>query len=143
MNVLGVEGENIREVDVTKINRVWTKFYDEGVRANIDYPVIPTYRILDDAAASDPDKICFEFFGTKWTYRQMKDASDKVASFLFDIGVEKGDRIVVALPNLPHYAIIANAIYKVGGIVVQCNPIYTERNKIHRKEQRSDEDVCV
>jgi long-chain acyl-CoA synthetase len=127
MNVLGVEGENIREVDVTKINRVWTKFYDEGVRANIDYPVMPAYRILEDAAASDPDKICFEFFGTKWTYRQMKDASDKVANFLFDIGVEKGDRIVVALPNLPHYAIIANAIYKVGSIVVQCNPIYTER----------------
>ena len=127
MNVLGVEGENIREVDVTKINRVWTKFYDEGVRASIDYPVMPAYKILDDAAASDPDKICFEFFGTKWTYRQMKEASDKVASFLFSIGVEKGDRIVVALPNTPHYAIIANGIYKVGGIVVQCNPIYTER----------------
>ncbi len=125
--VLGVEGENIREVDPVKINRVWLKFYDEGVRANIDYPVIPAYKLLDDAAATDPNKICFEFFGAKWTYQQVKDASDKVANFLFDIGVEKGDRIVVGLPNTPHYAIIASAIYKVGGIVVQCNPIYTER----------------
>ncbi len=61
MKVLGVEGENIREVDVTKINRVWTKFYDEGVRANIDYPVMPAYQILEDAAASDPDKSASSF----------------------------------------------------------------------------------
>ncbi|WP_202319649.1 long-chain-fatty-acid--CoA ligase [Archaeoglobus neptunius] len=125
--ILDVEGENIRELDPQKINRIWTKFYDEGVRDSIEYPEIPAYRLLDKAAATDPNKVCFEFFGTRWTYRQVKDASDKVASFLFDIGVEKGERIVVALPNTPHYAIIVHGIYKVGGIVVQCNPIYTER----------------
>lgn len=56
---------------------------------------------------------------------------EKVASFLKEMGVEKGDRIIVSLPNTPHYFIIASAIFKMGGILVQSNPIYTERELRH------------
>jgi long-chain acyl-CoA synthetase len=47
------------------------------------------------------------------------------------MGVEKGDRIIVSLPNTPHYFIIANAVFKMGATLVQSNPIYTERELRH------------
>ncbi|MEM0315723.1 MAG: long-chain fatty acid--CoA ligase, partial [Archaeoglobaceae archaeon] len=126
-----VYGENIRDVDVSKIPRPWLKFYDSGVPTTLEIPNIPIYKLYENTAKKFPDKVAFDFFGTKWTFRQILDASNKVASFLKEMGVEKGDRIIVSLPNTPHYFIIANAIFKMGAILVQSNPIYTERELRH------------
>ncbi|MCQ4152776.1 MAG: long-chain fatty acid--CoA ligase [Archaeoglobi archaeon] len=126
-----VYGENIRDVDISKIPKPWLKFYDKGVKPNIDYPMIPLYKIYENNAKKFPDKVAFDFYGTKWTFKQLDEASKKVASFLYDMGVEKGDRIIVGLPNTPHYFVIANAIFRTGGIVVQCNPIYPPRELRH------------
>uniref|UniRef100_A0A7J3M1A0 AMP-dependent synthetase/ligase domain-containing protein n=1 Tax=Archaeoglobus fulgidus TaxID=2234 RepID=A0A7J3M1A0_ARCFL len=58
------------------------------------------------------------------------------------MGIEKGDRIVVSLPKTPHYFIIANAIFKMGAILVQSNPIYSERElQACCEEQRSEDYV--
>ncbi len=123
----GVEGRNLREVDAGEIKRVWLKFYDKGVPDTIDYPVMPAYRILEDAASRYGDKVAVNFYGAKYTYRQLNDAADKVAAFLFSIGVGKGDRVIAALPNTPHYIAVAYGVFKTGAMLVQCNPIYTER----------------
>ncbi len=124
---MDVVGENIGEIAGADVDRVWVKYYDEGVPDTITYPCIPAYRILEDAAKRDPGNLAAIFFGNRITYGQLMDASEKVTAFLFDAGIEKGDRIVVSLPNTPHYAVITAGIMKAGGIVVQCNPIYTER----------------
>ena len=124
---MDVVGENIGEIAGPDVDRVWVKYYDEGVPDTITYPCIPAYRILEDAAKRDPGNLAAIFFGNRITYGQLMDASEKVTAFLFDAGIEKGDRIVVPLPNTPHYAVITAGIMKAGGIVVQCNPIYTER----------------
>ncbi|MBO8179423.1 MAG: long-chain fatty acid--CoA ligase [Archaeoglobus sp.] len=125
--ILGIEGQNIRETDGSGINRIWVKHYDEGVRDKLDYPVMPAYRILEIAAEKYGDKVGTIFFGNQITYKQAKDASDKVAAFLLNLGVEKNDRVMFALPNTPHAAPIMAGILKVGGIIVQCNPLYTQR----------------
>ncbi|MEM2585459.1 MAG: AMP-binding protein, partial [Archaeoglobaceae archaeon] len=142
--VLGVEGENIREVDIEKINRVWLKHYDAGVRAHIDYPVIPAYKMLDDTAAKLSDRPAAFFYGNFITYKQAKEGSDKVCGFLQSIGFEKGDKAIVSLPNTPHYTGIAYGIMKAGGTVVQCNPLYTTR-EIRFIAQNSEAEVmfCI
>ncbi len=124
---LGIEGQNIRETDGSGINKFWVKYYDEGVKPSLEYPVMPAYRILEIAAEKYADRIAAFFFGNQITYQQTNEASDKVAAFLFDLGLEKEDRVIVSLPNTPHYAPIAAGIMKAGGIVVQCNPLYTQR----------------
>ncbi|MDK2796177.1 MAG: long-chain acyl-CoA synthetase [Archaeoglobaceae archaeon] len=129
--MLGVEGENIREVEISNIQKPWLKFYDEGVRSSIDYPVIPLYKLYENTANRFPNKIAFDFFGTKWTYQQVFDASKKLRAFLEQEGVQKGDRVAVSLPNTPHYFIAVSAITSLGAIVVQCNPIYTARELKH------------
>ncbi|MEM2070234.1 MAG: long-chain fatty acid--CoA ligase [Archaeoglobaceae archaeon] len=128
---LGVEGENIREVDVTKIQKIWLKKYDSGVPASIDYPEIPMHRIYENTAKKYPDKVACDFLGTTYTYKQLIDGGQKVLSFLYDMGVKKGDKVVVSLPNTPHYFLIAYAIFKAGATLVQCNPIYSEREIKH------------
>ncbi|TDA25254.1 MAG: long-chain fatty acid--CoA ligase [Archaeoglobi archaeon] len=126
-----VYGENIKDVDISKIPKPWLKFYDKGVKPHIDYPLIPLYKIYENNAKKFPDKVAFDFLGTKLTFRQVDESSKKVAFFLYDLGVEKGDRIIVGLPNTPHFSIVANAVLRVGGIMVQCNPIYSSRELRH------------
>lgn len=125
--MLGVEGKNIVDVDVKEINRIWTKFYDDGVRDHIEYPEIPLYKLLENSAQKYPDKVALIFFGKKITYRQLDELSDRVANFLYELGVGKGTKVVVDLPNTPHYVIAYYGILKTGATVVQCNPLYTER----------------
>ncbi|WP_290597452.1 MULTISPECIES: long-chain-fatty-acid--CoA ligase [unclassified Archaeoglobus] len=125
--MLGVEGKTIMEVDEKEINRIWLRFYDEGVRPNIDYPEIPLYRLLEETASKYPDKVALIFFGKKITYRQLDEMSDRVASFLYKLGVGKGSRVIVDLPNTPQYVAAYYGILKTGATVVQCNPLYTER----------------
>ncbi|WP_202319920.1 long-chain-fatty-acid--CoA ligase [Archaeoglobus neptunius] len=125
--MLGVEGKTIMEVDEKEINRIWTKFYDEGVRDHIDYPEVPLYELLQESAKKHPDKVALVFFGKKITYRQLDEMSDRVAGYLSELGVGKGSKVVVDLPNTPHYVAAYYGILKTGATVVQCNPLYTER----------------
>ncbi len=125
--MLGVEGKAITEIDVSDINRIWTKFYDEGVREHIDYPEIPLFRLLESSAEKNPDKVALIFFGKKITYRELDELSDRVARFLQGLGVGKGSKVIIDLPNTPHYVVAYYGILKTGATVVQCNPLYTER----------------
>jgi len=125
--MLGVEGKSITEIDVREINRIWLKHYDEGVRPNIDYPEVPLYQILEDSAKKYPEKTALIFLGKKISYRELDETSDRVAAFLKNLGVGKGSRVIVDLPNTPHFVAAYYGILKTGATVVQCNPLYTER----------------
>ena len=126
-SILGVEGRNLFEIRDDEIRRVWLKHYDEGVRGHIDCPKVPLNTLLENSAKKYPNKISLDFFGKKISYEELDEMADKVASFLKSEGVRKGDRVVVDLPNTPHYVACYFGILKAGGIVVQCNPMYTER----------------
>ncbi len=109
------------------MERPWLKFYDKEVPHHIDYPRIPLYRLLDDTAAATPDRPCTCFFGRRETYRRIKDYSDRFAHALRSLGVRKGDRVALLLPNLPQFIIAYYGILKAGAVVVPLNPLYTER----------------
>ncbi|MGB9777560.1 MAG: long-chain-fatty-acid--CoA ligase [Anaerolineae bacterium] len=109
------------------MERPWLKFYDKEVPRHIDYPRIPLYRLLDDTAAATPDRPCTCFFGRRETYRRIKDFSDRFAVALRGLGVRKGDRVALLLPNLPQFIIAYYGILKAGAVVVPLNPLYTER----------------
>lgn len=141
--VLGVEGENIKDVDVKKINRIWLKHYDEWVRHSIEIPEIPLFRLLEDSARKNPDGTAVIFFGKKISFKELDSLSNRLAGFLESIGIGKGDKIMLAVPNLPHYIISYYAVLKAGGIVVQGNPIYTEREFRHIAENSEAKTAIV
>ncbi|MGZ7042520.1 MAG: long-chain-fatty-acid--CoA ligase, partial [Thermoanaerobaculia bacterium] len=107
--------------------RPWTAHYDYWVQAHMNYPRRPLADILRLTAADVPDSPATAFLGASLTWAEIKDRSDKLATALARMGIVKGDRIGIMLPNCPQYLIAAFAILRIGGIVVNVNPLYTPR----------------
>ncbi|MEM2119845.1 MAG: long-chain fatty acid--CoA ligase [Archaeoglobaceae archaeon] len=125
--MLGVEGKSIMEVRPEEVKRIWVKHYDKGVRDHIDYPEIPLYSLLEESAKKNPNKTALIFYGKKISYKELNELSDRVAGYLYSLGIRKGSKVVLDLPNTPHYVIAYYGVLKTGATVVQCNPLYTER----------------
>lgn len=103
----------------------WLKFYDPGVPETIKYPQIPLQQLLHVAAASMPHKASTSFFGTELTFRQIRAQVLRMANALIKLGIKKGDRVALALPNCPQYVIAYYGVLSAGAIVVNINPMYT------------------
>ncbi len=100
----------------------------------MEIPEIPLYELLDRTVRRLPNKVAIDFLGRRMRYRGLKELSDRVAGFLKGLRVGKGERVVIDLPNTPHYIIAYYGILKTGATVVQANPLYTERELRHIAE---------
>jgi long-chain acyl-CoA synthetase len=109
------------------MERPWLKFYEPGVPHHIDYPDIPLHRILELTVRDFPEKDAVIFQGQKITYGQLGRQVDQMASGLAQLGLQKGQRMAIMLPNCPQYIVAYYAILKIGGVVVNVNPMYVER----------------
>jgi long-chain acyl-CoA synthetase len=108
-------------------SRPWLKHYDYWVRPHMTYPTRSLYEILSTTAAEMPDGHATQFLGAALTYREIKQRTDRLAGALLRLGVVKGDRVAIMLPNCPQYIFAAFAILRLGAVVVNVNPIYTAR----------------
>ncbi|WP_454885541.1 long-chain-fatty-acid--CoA ligase [Sphingomonas oryzagri] len=87
--------------------------------------------LLDHAVATWPERVAIDFMGRRWTYAELGSLVDHAARGLQDIGVKPGDRVGLCLPNTPYYVALYFACLRVGGIVVNLNPLYVERELCH------------
>jgi long-chain acyl-CoA synthetase len=85
----------------------------------------PLYSVLDESASNYPDQVYTIFNDATRTFAQVKNTADRIANFLASRGIQKGDRVAIFLPNLPHYPAIFFGILKAGAVCVTCNPLYT------------------
>jgi long-chain acyl-CoA synthetase len=109
------------------MDRPWLKFYEEGVPHHIEYPRVPLYQVLDDTARDFPNLDAVIFQGKRIKYGELAGWSHDLASALHQIGIRKGQRVAIMLPNCPQYIVAYYAILKLGGVVVNINPMYVER----------------
>jgi len=131
----------------------WTANYEAGVPSSLEIPDIPLHQLLTDAAATYPDKVALNMtlrylpLGLKirstMTYRQLEASSDRFAAGLAELGIQKGDRISVMLPNLPQSVVAFFGILKVGAIVVNTNPTYTPRELQHQLHDSGAETIIL
>jgi long-chain acyl-CoA synthetase len=106
----------------------WRRNYDEGVpRTLAPYPELTLLDYLRQNAAQWPDRPALFFKGATTTYDELERASDKFASGLIELGIERGDRVAIALPNIPQFIIAQIGIWKAGAIACPLNPTYTDR----------------
>ncbi|HEY3311980.1 MAG TPA: long-chain fatty acid--CoA ligase [Anaerolineales bacterium] len=103
----------------------WLSHYDKGVPANLDYPKVPLFNILEESARKYPDRPCTIFKGAVITYKKMDELTDQIAAGLASLGVKKGDRVGIFMPNTPQFVMTYFGILKAGGVVVATNPLYT------------------
>ncbi len=110
----------------------WLRHYDEGVPHHLEYPSIPLFRLLEEAAQKYPQHPCTIFKGAQITYAEMNLLTDRLAAALTQLGVKKGDRVGIFMPNSPQFIMAFFAILKAGGVVVATNPLYSRREIEHQ-----------
>jgi long-chain acyl-CoA synthetase len=118
--------------DPDQVERPWLESYPDGVPHSYDYPLVPLTRLLDDAAQDFPQTTAVEFLGYTLTYRELLDQVDRFATALRDLGVVKGDRVGLILPNCPQHVVAIFAVLRLGAVVVENNPLYTEGELEHQ-----------
>jgi len=107
--------------------RVWHAFYDEGIPVTFPFVERTLPEALDRAAANRGDATALYFINRRMTYRELKDQVDRLATALARLGVVKGTRVAIQLPNLPQTVIAYYAALAAGAEVVMTNPLYVAR----------------
>ncbi|MDP5276695.1 long-chain-fatty-acid--CoA ligase [Chengkuizengella axinellae] len=108
-------------------NYPWSKFYPAEIQTHLDYPDYRVTDYLKMTAEQYPNNKAIHFFGKEMSFQELLSRSYQVANGLKDIGVKKGDRVALMLPNIPQFVYSYFGILFAGGIVVQTNPLYVER----------------
>jgi len=105
----------------------WFRHYDEGVPRTLrPYPERTLLDYIADSAREHPDHPAILFKGLRVTYGQLERLSDAFAVALAGLGVKKGDRVALLLPNSPQFIIAELGAWKAGATVFPLNPMYTE-----------------
>jgi long-chain acyl-CoA synthetase len=106
--------------------RIWHKHkWPEGVPWDMEFPEIPLFQLLDDTVRDFGDLPFTIFQDAARTFKQVNEMANQTANFLRSQGIQKGDRVAIFLPNLPHYPVVFFGILKSGAVCVTCNPLYT------------------
>ena len=109
------------------LDNILKESYPQWVHRHIDIPDMSVYQALVNSSIKYSGNTAIDFMGTKISYKTLKDEVDALATNLNGMGLKKGDRVAVMLPNIPQYVTYFFAVLKLGGIVVQVNPLYTTR----------------
>lgn len=105
----------------------WLAHYPPEVSHTLTYPSMPVQDYLTKAYRKFPKKIAIHFMGRELSYEELYQSSMKFANYLQKLGIQKGDRVSIMLPNCPQAVISFYGILYAGGVVVMTNPLYTER----------------
>jgi long-chain acyl-CoA synthetase len=129
-----LKGEEIEEAVylIPLTNKHWVKRYDKEIPASIDYPKQALHELIELVSERNPDHVALEFLGKSLTYKELTQSVRRFANHLQKLGLEKGDRVAIMLPNCPQGVIAYFATLMAGGVVVQTNPLYVERELEHQ-----------
>ena len=121
----------------------WLKNYEDGVPPSLSFPDVPLTRFLDDSADHFPNATAMIFGGKRFSYQELRAMVNSLAAALISLKVEKGDRVALLLPNSPPYVIGYYAILKIGGLVVNLNPLSVERELLYLLNHAEAQTVLV
>ncbi len=115
------------------MEKTWLKQYPAGVPANIDVEQYPSLvALLEESLKRYASLPAYKFMGKAITFAQVDEASRALAAYLQSLGLAKGDRVAIMMPNVPQYPVAVAAILRAGYVVVNVNPLYTPRELEHQ-----------
>ncbi|MEW4208847.1 AMP-binding protein [Priestia megaterium] len=112
---------------VESTEKIWLSQYPDEIPDRLHYEQKNLAQLFEEAVQKDPKKSAIYFLGKKMTFSQLHQDSLKLSSYLIELGLKRGDRVAIMLPNCPQAVISFYAVLLAGGVVVQTNPLYTER----------------
>jgi long-chain acyl-CoA synthetase len=123
--------------------RFWHKSYAPGVPKTLNYEKITVSEALSRAAKNFPEHTALNYMGKKITYRALDGLINQFARALQDLAVKPGDKVAVCLPNIPQVIIANMAIFRIGAVTVQNNPLYTERELTYQLNDSESKHVIT
>ena len=125
-------------------DRMWLKCYPEGVPADIDAAQYPSLvALMEDSFKRYAKRVAYSFMGKDITYAQTDSLSQAFAAYLQGLGLVKGDRVAVMMPNVPQYPVAVAAILRAGLILVNVNPLYTPRELEHQLKDAGAKAIVI
>lgn len=115
------------------MERIWLQSYPAGVPADIDIDHIPSLvALFEDACRKYADKVAYISMGKEMTYGELDAATRDFAGWLQSLGLKKGERVALMMPNLLQYPVALFGTLRAGCVVVNCNPLYTAHELEHQ-----------
>jgi long-chain acyl-CoA synthetase len=127
----------------TALPKRWLKFYPAGVAQEFEIPRVSVQSILLDTAKKYANSTALEFQGSKISYSKLDDLSNQFANSLRSLGLKKGSKIAIILPNIPQFILCFWGALKAGLIVVPCNPLYREREIEFQLKDSESEGIVI
>ena len=123
--------------------KLWYKFWPAAMPTNLDYPEVPLHELLRDSAKKHPKISAITNFEREITYSELDLLSDQFASGLAALGVRKGSRVAVFLPNIPQFIITYFGILKAGAVITAISPMHKERELTYQLNNSTAEIIVV
>ncbi|WP_348682886.1 long-chain-fatty-acid--CoA ligase [Acidovorax soli] len=125
-------------------DRPWLAAYPQGVPADIDPSHYPSLvALMDEAFTQYADRVAYSFMGKEVTFAQTDALSSAFAAYLQSLGLVKGDRVAIMMPNVPQYPVAVAAILRAGFVVVNVNPLYTPRELEHQLKDSGAKAIVI
>ena len=116
------------------LSRPWLAHYEPGVPADVEVPLKTVPEAFDEATARAPERTAVVFYGRAITYRELREATDRLACALARLGLKKGERVALYLLNSPQFIIAYFAVLKCGAVVTPISPVYTSHEVRYQLE---------
>ncbi len=125
-------------------DRPWLSAYPAGVPADIDPSQYPSLvALMDEAFTKYAGRVAYSFMGKDVTFGQTDSLSSALAAYLQGLGLAKGDRVAIMMPNVPQYPVAVAAILRAGYVVVNVNPLYTPRELEHQLKDSGSKAIII
>ena len=126
------------------MNKIWLEQYPKSVPATIDVAAHASLvELLEAAFASHGQKVAYTFMGKSLTFAEVDTWSRALGAYLQSLGLRRGDRVAVMLPNVPQYPVAIAAILRAGFVLVNVNPLYTPRELEHQLKDSGAKAIVV
>ncbi|MEY3613842.1 MAG: Long-chain-fatty-acid--CoA ligase [Pseudomonadota bacterium] len=125
-------------------NPIWLKSYPEGVPAEIQPAAYSSLvGLLEDSFSKYSERVAYSFMGKDFSFAQTDQDSLAMAAYLQSLGLSKGDRVAIMMPNVPQYPVAVAAVLRAGLVVVNVNPLYTARELEHQLKDSGAKAIVI
>src|SRR5512140_1733259 len=124
--------------------RPWLAAYPPGVPADIDPSQYTSLvQLMEESFQKYADRTAYSFMGKDVSFAQIDAASRAFAAYLQGLGLARGDRVAIMMPNVPQYPVAVAAILRAGYVVVNVNPLYTPRELEHQLKDSGSKAIVI
>ena len=132
------------ESNAEVIDRPWLKAYPAGVPADIDASQYPSLvALMEESFKKYRERVAYSFMGKDITFGETDGLSVAFGAYLQGLGLTKGDRVAIMMPNMPQYPVAVAAILRAGFVVVNVNPLYTPRELEHQLKDAGAKAIII